>query len=129
MIVRLSGGSPFMASAMLRGLVETGALVAGPEGWQVDDSGHGRREFVEPGRRLPGSTSGTAAPKRRSSLLSAGAVLGKEFDLEIVSELAGQTSSEAIGALNEARQRCLVWLGPGRDAVHLRSRQDPRGPA
>jgi len=110
-IGRLSGGSPFMASAILRGFVETGALVAGPEGWQVDDlamadvsSSSRAATFLT--RRLD------LLPGRTIGLLSAGAVLGKEFDLEIVSELAGQTSSEAIGALNEARQRCLVWLGP-----------------
>ncbi len=110
-IVRLSGGSPFMASAVLRGLVETGALVAGPDGWQVDDlamadvsSSSRAAAFLT--RRLE------LLPRRTISLLSAGAVLGKEFDLGVVSALADQTSSHAINALNEARERCLVWLGP-----------------
>ena len=35
-VLRLAGGSPFMASAVLRGLVETGALVAHDSGWRVE---------------------------------------------------------------------------------------------
>ena len=35
-IERLAEGSPFMASAALRGLVESGALVAMPTGWRVE---------------------------------------------------------------------------------------------
>ena len=110
-IIRLSGGSPFMASAMLRGLVETGALVAGEDGWQVNqlamaDVKASSRAAALLTRRLE-LLSGRAI-----DLLSAGAVLGKEFDLETVSDLVCHASSEAIFALNEARQRCLVWLGP-----------------
>ena len=110
-IIRLSGGSPFMASAMLRGLVETGALVAGDEGWQVNplamaDVKASSRAAALLARRLE------LLPRRAIDLLSAGAVLGKEFDLETVSDLVCHASSEAISALNEARQRCLIWLGP-----------------
>ncbi len=110
-IIRLSGGSPFMASAMLRGFVETGALVAGPQGWQVDPLAMARvssssRAASLLARRLE------LLPRVAIDLLSAGAVLGKEFDLETVSDLVRQTPSEAISALNEARQRCLIWLGP-----------------
>ena len=110
-IIRLSGGSPFMASAMLRGLVETGALVADSDGWQVnplamEDVKASDRSASLLTRRLE------LLPRRTIDLLSAGAVLGKEFSLETVSDLVSQDSSEAISALNEARQRCLVWLGP-----------------
>ena len=110
-IIRLSGGSPFMASAMLRGLVETGALVAGSKGWQINplamaDVKASDRAAVLLTRRLE------LLQRKTIELLSAGAVLGKEFDLEAVSDLVSQDSSEVISALNEARRRCLVWLGP-----------------
>ncbi|MHB8897815.1 MAG: protein kinase domain-containing protein, partial [Thermoguttaceae bacterium] len=110
-IIGLSGGSPFMASAMLRGFVETGALVAGPQGWRIDQLAMDRvssssRAASLLARRLD-LLSGAAI-----DLLSAGAVLGKEFDLETVSDLAHQTPAESISALNDARQRCLIWLGP-----------------
>src|SRR6185369_5465699 len=35
-VVRLVDGSPFMASAVLRGMVETGALRDTPAGWEID---------------------------------------------------------------------------------------------
>ena len=35
-VVQLSQGSPFMAQAVLRGLVETGALVEEASGWRAD---------------------------------------------------------------------------------------------
>jgi predicted ATPase len=35
-VERLSGGSPFMATAVLRGLVESGALVAEADRWRVE---------------------------------------------------------------------------------------------
>ncbi|HVU91336.1 MAG TPA: AAA family ATPase, partial [Jatrophihabitans sp.] len=37
-VVRLADGNPFMAAAVLRGLVESAAIVPGPAGWAVDAS-------------------------------------------------------------------------------------------
>ena len=36
LVLRLSDGSPFMASAMLYGLVESGALISDDEGWRIE---------------------------------------------------------------------------------------------
>src|SRR5207248_2295768 len=52
-VVRLADGSPFMASAVLRGMVETGALVDTADGWDVDAGPMGdvqtsRRGAAEP---------------------------------------------------------------------------------
>ncbi len=41
-----------------------------------------------------------------------GAVLGKEFDLPLAAELVGQESSQAIAALEKARERHYVWVRP-----------------
>ena len=35
-VYRLSEGSPFMASAVLRGMAESGALLADPTGWRIE---------------------------------------------------------------------------------------------
>jgi two-component system sensor kinase len=110
-VVRLADGSPFMASAVLRGLVEAGALVREGNAWRV---GNLELEGVR-------SSTGAAAfltkrldllPDDTVRLLSTGAVLGKEFELNVAAELAGQTASQAIAALDVARQRRLVWLRP-----------------
>lgn len=108
-IASLSEGSPFMASAVLRGLVEAGALVDSPGGWQVDrerlaDVQTSRRAALFLLRRLELLAPATL------DLLSVGAVLGKEFDLRLAVELCGQTPEVAAAALAEAGRRHIVWV-------------------
>ena len=108
-VQELGQGSPFMVSAVLRGLVESGALVSGAAGWQVEplaladlSSSRHAAEFLS--RRLK------LLPAPVVRLLTVGALLGKEFDLPIAASLAQQPSSEAIPSLDEARRRHLVWV-------------------
>ena len=110
-VVRLSDGSPFMASAVLRGLVESGALVAESHGWRVESlaiadlqSSHHAASFLSHRINL--------LPEEVVALLTMGAVLGKEFDLQTAIQLSGQESSLALGALDLARERHLVWVRP-----------------
>ena len=107
-IERLAEGSPFMAAATLRGLVESGALVAVPTGWRVEslamaDVQSSRHAAAFLARRIE------LLPQTTITLLSVGAVLGKEFDLFTASKLAQQTPEQAIAALHEAQQRHIVW--------------------
>lgn len=107
-IERLAEGSPFMAAAAVRGLVESGALVAGKDGWAVEPSAmqdvrSSRHAAAFLARRIE------LLPDSTLNLLSVGAVLGKEFDLFTASKLAEQSSTEAIAALREAQQRHIVW--------------------
>ncbi len=107
-IERLAEGSPFMAAATLRGLVESGALVPILTGWRVEplamaDVQSSRHAAAFLSRRIE------LLPETTIKLLSVGAVLGKEFDLFTASKLAGQTSTQAIAALHEAQQRHIVW--------------------
>jgi len=107
-IERLAEGSPFMAAAALRGLVESRALVPTPAGWQTEpealadvrSSRHAAAFLV---RRIE------LLPEASRALLTAGAVLGKEFDPFTASKLARHSSSQAIAALREAQQRHIVW--------------------
>ncbi len=115
-IGRLSGGNPFMATAALRGLVESAAIERHTEGWRVAD---GALEDV--------SSSSEAAdllvrrmellPPPTLALLTAGAVLGKEFDPLLAAELAGQEPVGAVAALGEARRRHIVWAAPADERV------------
>ncbi|HJV09722.1 MAG TPA: hypothetical protein VJ653_08570, partial [Acidimicrobiales bacterium] len=107
-VERLSAGNPFMATAVLRGLVETGALVEEPAGWRVEaDAMAGvqtsRHAAAFLSRRLdllPGTT-------RR--LLAVGALLGKEFDPTMAGALAGQDVRQVAEGLEEARRRHILW--------------------
>ena len=111
----LADGSPFMASAVLRGFVESGALFPQADGWGIEpdaiaDAGSSSRAGSFLARRLD------LLPAETVELLSTGAVLGKEFDLSMASRLIDQSNFDAITAIDEARQRQLVWLRP--DGAH-----------
>jgi signal transduction histidine kinase/CheY-like chemotaxis protein len=122
---RLSEGNPFMAAEVLRGLVETGALVAEPQGWRVETSAlaevqSSRRAACLLARRLE------LLPPATRELLALGALLGKSFQLDVVARLAGQEPGECIRRLDEARRRHLVWAdarGSGFTFVHDRLRE------
>lgn len=118
-IERLAEGSPFMAAAALRGLVESGALLPSRK---TDASKFSRQAGgwrVEPAAMAEGQSSRHAAaflsrriellPEETVELLTVGAVLGKEFDLFTASNLARQNPSQAIAALREAQRRHMVW--------------------
>jgi diguanylate cyclase (GGDEF)-like protein/PAS domain S-box-containing protein len=108
-VVRLVDGSPFMASAVLRGMVETGALYDTPTGWAVDPGPMGdvqtsRRAAVFLARRFE------LLDLDARRLLTVGAVLGKEFDLDLAVALTGQGASQVAPALTEARRRRILWI-------------------
>ena len=117
-IETLSEGSPFMAGAVLRGLVESGALVNTPEGWQIDEAElasaqTSRRAALFLVRRLE-----LLAPSTLD-LLSAGAILGKEFELEVAVHLCGQDATDVQAALDEAAHRRIVWPDAQNGRVRL----------
>lgn len=109
-VEELSAGSPFMASAVLRGLVEVGALTRDPESdsWEVDSEAilgaqSSRRAAAFLARRLQ------LLPEPTRELLAIGAVLGKEFDLDLAADLAGQAPGAAVAAVDEAARRHILW--------------------
>jgi signal transduction histidine kinase/tetratricopeptide (TPR) repeat protein len=110
LVASLAAGSPFMASAVVRGLVESGALVDSADGWRVEPAAlrqaqSSREAAVFLARRLD------LLPADTLHLLGAAAVLGKEFDLALAAVLARQGSQEAYASLDAARRRHILWFG------------------
>ena len=108
-VARLADGVPFMGAAVLRGMVESGALLATSEGWVIDPEAMGavrtsRRAALFLLRRF--ELLSPAALR----LLEVGAVLGKAFELDLAVELTGQAASEVTMALDEARRRRILWV-------------------
>ncbi len=110
-VVARADGCPFMASAVLRGMVESGALAAEADGWRIEPlamadlrSSSWAGGFLS--RRIE------LLPPEAIELMVMGAVMGKEFDLPLAAELIGQDSSQAITALEKARERHYVWVRP-----------------
>ena len=113
-IARLANGNPFMSSAVLRGLVESGALHKVDEAWVLDQrrltevrSSHESAILLT--RRVEQLSPGTR------QLLSVGAVLGKAFDPDLANTLAGTDMAATVSALAEARQRHLLWAHDASD--------------
>ena len=108
-VVAMADGSPFMASAVLRGLVESAALVPEADGWRVErlavadlQSSQHAASFLAHRINL--------LPPRAAQLLAAGAVLGKEFHWQSAVELSGQGSDATLELRDLARERHLVWM-------------------
>jgi len=107
-IIRLADGVPFMASAILHGLVESQALLPGANGWEVDVNEIVKARSSSHAAAFLSQRMSQLRPDTRR-LLSIGAVLGSHFDLMAAMELAGFSKSDAIEAVNDARQRHLLW--------------------
>ena len=108
LVTRLAEGNPFVAVEILRGLVETGAMVAADGGWRVVDEllvdvqSSGRSAAIF-GRRLQ------SVPDELLELLSVGAVLGKHFAVDLAGELAQRSPRDTLRLLDDARRRHIVW--------------------
>ena len=107
-VLQLAQGNPFMATAILQGLVESGALFADVAGWRTDadklaDARSSRRAGALLAKRLQ------MLPDTPRELLAIGAILGKAFEVETVSALTRHSPAQTISALDEARRRHLIW--------------------
>ncbi|MGH9077384.1 MAG: AAA family ATPase [Acidimicrobiales bacterium] len=151
LVGRLSEGNPFMAEAVLRGMVEAGALVprrsgdpgpagsgdpaptpvrgaGGPAegiatGWLVDAEAMAGVQTSRHAAEFLRRRLDLVAPDHRR-LLAVGAVLGKEFDPAMAGDLSRQGPAEVQEAIAEGRRRHLVWSGPGRCSfVHDKIRE------
>jgi signal transduction histidine kinase len=108
-VQELAEGSPFMASAVMRGLVESGALVPEKAGWKIEPLAMAnlrasQRAATFLARRLE------LLPARSLELLTVGAVLGKQFEIQAVGELCGLGSAALLPAIALAQKRHIVWL-------------------
>ena len=104
----MSAGNPFVASAVLRGLVESAALRPSVAGWIVDE---------DQLRNLQMSGEAAEVLKQRlfrlsaesQDILAVGGVLGKEFSIEMAAELVNVPWHKALELLIEPRRNYLVW--------------------
>jgi two-component system sensor kinase len=114
-VTTLSGGSPFMASAVLRGLVESGALVADGDRWRVEQHA---LESLQSSHRLALARGSRPAHGRRDSRQG-------------IRSSDSERSDEVRPARGLGSNRPGARPSPGLDAhrrvaVRVRTRQDPR---
>ena len=119
-VLELSGGNPFMVSAVLRGLVEAGSLARGQAGWRLDQGMAGPRASREAAAFLSRRLELLAPDTRR--LLKAAAVLGRDFDLSLARVLAGQDRATTDLAVAQAIRRHIIWKDPADQCTFVHDR-------
>ncbi len=110
-VVRLASGSPFMAEAILREMVETEALNFKNSMWLIDSN-----KLNE----IQASSDATEAllhrleqfPPRVLAHLSIAAIIGKSFFTSTVAAISGTSTPESQRHLNWARQKRIIWSRP-----------------
>lgn len=112
-ITRLSQGRPFFVTSILRGMVESGALRPGPNGWLLDPnalatltSWHAATLVTRRLGRLSDETLG---------FLSAAAVLGRHAAVAESAALAEADGERIDVFLEEAHRAGLIWPTERRD--------------
>jgi DNA-binding CsgD family transcriptional regulator/tetratricopeptide (TPR) repeat protein len=99
-------GVPFLVEELLIGLARTGALVAGPHGWQLVP---GRIRSVVPASLAGWITDRIALlDPRAQSVVSAASLLGQRFDWELVPAIAELDEASVLAALREATYAQLL---------------------
>ena len=116
-ILRETEGNPFFIEEVLRHLVESGASYRRAGRWVTDaksiaDLGipEGMRDVI--GRRL------SRLSETCNRALAAAAVLGREFDFELLAPMTGLSEDEIVQAVDEALANQMV--------VETRGRMGPR---
>ncbi len=107
-------GNPFFIGEVLRHLVESGAVAVVDGQWQAEGGGaaaslpipEGVKEVI--GRRL------TRLSDEANHVLSVGAVLGRDFDLDVLTSVADVDDDAALTALEAAVTARLVVERPER---------------
>ncbi|KLU01903.1 two-component signal transduction [Rhodopirellula islandica] len=112
-VQRFAGGSPFMASAIVRGLVESSALRPVDKSWGIDQAKLVSFQAADDASEILVDRL-TRLPNETRELLTAAAVIGRDFNLEVAAELVGIRLADAHQAIHPARVQRLVWSRPDR---------------
>lgn len=106
-VLALAEGNPFMITAVLRGMVEAGAIVSGSGGWEYRPGIAAAQASSQAAELLSQRVRLLDEPTR--VLLSWGAILGPAFDPAVARALAEQSNDVAERALAQAIERHLIW--------------------
>ena len=108
-VVKHAAGSPFMASAVIRGMFESGAITPHVDGWKIDVDELSRIQAADDVAQVLLHRL-KQLPDETLNLLSIAAIIGKEFDVQAVSEICN--SPEFHEHVDLAREKRLIWSRP-----------------
>ena len=104
-------GSPFMATAVLRGMVESGVLSINNKRWKIDTDKLSSFQAAEDAGQIL-SERLAQLPNDSKRFMVAAAIIGKDFNSDSAAELAGMTTQQVAGILQAVRKQRLVWTRP-----------------
>ncbi len=104
-VCKMAAGSPFMATAILRGLNETEALSHDGQKWTLDESIGDEFQSSSDAAQLLARRIDLLPPEVQD-FLSHGAILGKSFHIQLVRKLLECKDFD----LHEAVNKHLIWL-------------------
>jgi DNA-binding SARP family transcriptional activator len=108
---RETGGNPFFLLETLRAMFEAGILWEDETGWStgVDETTEDYRELPLPGTVCQAIRDRlTRLSPQARQVLEAGAVIGHQFDFELVRATSGRRESEVLDALDTLLTRQVV---------------------
>ncbi len=108
MLAAVSSGNPFVAVETVRGLVDAGVLKRRAGRWHLESRDLTVWQSSRRGSAILAERVERLSPAARR-VLSVAALLGRAFDLEVISALV----PEPFPHLEEARRRHLLWERPG----------------
>ena len=104
----MAAGNPFVASAVLRGLVEGEAIRPSESGWEIDEENFNDLQMSGESVEIL-KLRLIRLPLDSQRLLAIGAVLGKEFNIETAALLAGVSYEAAMQQIIPATVLHLIW--------------------
>ncbi len=104
-------GSPFMATAVLRGMVESGVLTIKHKRWRIDTEKLSTFQAAEDAGQIL-SERLSQLPEAAKRFMIAAAVIGKDFNSDAATELAGMSTEQTASILQTVRRQRLVWTRP-----------------
>ncbi|QDV67943.1 Autoinducer 2 sensor kinase/phosphatase LuxQ [Rosistilla carotiformis] len=110
-VQKYAEGSPFMAAAVLRGMLESNVLTVENEAWAIDHERLSTFQAADNSSEILVDRL-TRLPNSSRSLLNAAAVIGHDFSLDAAASLAGMEMADAHVAFKSARAHRLVWSRP-----------------
>jgi predicted ATPase len=106
-VQRETDGNPFFVTEVLRHLAETGAIRRDSSGRWVAEGSFGQLGLPDSVREVIGARIGRLGGEAKRTLAVA-AVIGRDFDLDVLSRATGTTEDDLLDILDSAASASLV---------------------
>ena len=111
-VYRETDGNPFFVTEVLRHLSESGAIVQDAAGHWVPGQGFSQLTLPDSVREVVGARVARLGD-RAAKILSTAAIIGRDFDIDLLAEVTGSDEDALLDLLDDAEASDLVCELPG----------------